>query len=57
VSTFIEAGLRPDGAGAACDRPEPGRSWLRGLGVAGFLFFLVKGLLWLALPLLVAALR
>ncbi len=27
-------------------------SWLKRLGVAGFLFFLVKGLLWLALPAL-----
>lgn len=25
-------------------------SWLRRLGVAGFLFFLIKGLLWLLVP-------
>ncbi len=25
-------------------------SWIRRLGVAGFLFFLIKGLLWLAAP-------
>ncbi|MEZ5331905.1 MAG: hypothetical protein R2991_07580 [Thermoanaerobaculia bacterium] len=25
-------------------------SWLRRLGAAGFLFFLVKGLLWLLIP-------
>ena len=23
--------------------------WLRGLGVAGFLFFLIKGLVWVAI--------
>jgi hypothetical protein len=28
---------------------------LRRLGVAGFVFFLVKGLLWLAIPLLLLA--
>ena len=26
------------------------RRWFRRLGVAGFMFFLVKGLLWLTLP-------
>jgi DMSO reductase anchor subunit len=30
------------------------RSWLQRLGVAGFLFFLIKGLLWLAVPGLLA---
>lgn len=24
--------------------------WIKRLGVAGFLFFLIKGLLWLAIP-------
>lgn len=28
--------------------------WVRRFGVAGFLFFLVKGLLWLIVPVLVA---
>lgn len=28
--------------------------WLGRLGVVGFLFFLVKGLLWLAIPSLIA---
>ena len=32
---------------------KPGRTrlgkWLRGLGIAGFLFFLGKGLLWIAI--------
>ena len=35
--------------------PTPDRKatpWLKRLGVAGFLFFLIKGLLWLALPAL-----
>lgn len=35
--------------------PAPVRwRWLRRFGVAGFLFFLVKGLLWLALPVFMA---
>lgn len=29
-------------------------AWLGRLGVVGFLFFLVKGLLWLAIPALIA---
>lgn len=28
--------------------------WLRRLGVAGFLFFLIKGLLWLIVPAVAA---
>jgi hypothetical protein len=28
--------------------------WLKRLGVAGFLFFLIKGLLWLIVPALIA---
>ena len=32
--------------------PSRGGSWLRRLGVAGFLFFLIKGLLWLIVPAL-----
>jgi hypothetical protein len=37
-------------------RPEDRlRGRLRRLGVAGFVFFLAKGLLWLALPLLLLA--
>ena len=31
-------------------------SWLRRLGVAGFLFFLIKGLLWLIVPTLLVTL-
>lgn len=27
--------------------------WLRRVGVAGFIFFLVKGLLWLMVPVLI----
>ena len=36
------------------DAPAPRNLavWLRRFGVAGFLFFLVKGLLWLSLPAL-----
>ena len=36
--------------------PAGGLVWIRRLGVAGFLFFLVKGLLWLALPALLVSL-
>jgi hypothetical protein len=28
---------------------NPAAKWLKRLGVAGFLFFLIKGLIWLAL--------
>lgn len=31
------------------------RRWCRGLGWAGFLFFLLKGLLWIAGPALLVA--
>ena len=31
---------------------KPAHRWLRRVGVAGFLFFLVKGLLWLLVPAL-----
>lgn len=37
------------------DAPRGG-SWLRRLGVAGFLFFLIKGLLWLIVPALLVTL-
>ncbi|HZH34057.1 MAG TPA: hypothetical protein VEX64_04405 [Pyrinomonadaceae bacterium] len=29
------------------------RRWLKRFGVAGFLFFLIKGLLWLLIPFLI----
>jgi hypothetical protein len=38
------------------NRISKGLGWRR-LGIAGFLFFLLKGLLWLAVPLLLARLR
>jgi hypothetical protein len=47
------------------DAPQPpdahptaprGRAWLKRFGVAGFMFFLIKGLLWLALPTLLVSL-
>lgn len=35
------------------DAPPPkGTNWLKRFGVAGFLFFLIKGLLWLTVPAL-----
>jgi hypothetical protein len=33
----------------------PAGSWRRRLGAASFVFFLVKGLVWLAVPLLALA--
>ena len=32
-------------------------SWIERVGLAGFIFFLVKGLLWLAVPLALAMWR
>jgi hypothetical protein len=34
-------------------RQNPVRRWLKRIGVAGFLFFLIKGLLWLLVPFFV----
>ena len=37
--------------------PSPrGRVWMKRFGVLGFLFFLTKGLMWLALPALLLSL-
>jgi hypothetical protein len=33
---------------------SPVRAWIKRFGVAGFLFFLIKGLLWLIIPALIA---
>lgn len=33
---------------------QPRRGWVKRLGGAGFAFFLIKGLLWLVLPPLIA---
>lgn len=30
------------------------KSWLKQIGIAGFLFFLIKGLMWLLIPYLVS---
>ena len=38
------------------DDPPRAASWLRRLGMAGFLFFLIKGLLWLLVPALLVTL-
>jgi hypothetical protein len=34
--------------------PAQVRTWIKRLGFWGFMFFLVKGLLWLAIPALIA---
>jgi hypothetical protein len=38
----------------AQDKNDPAASWLKRFGVAGFVFFLVKGLLWLIVPAVIA---
>ena len=40
----------------AAGRQRPRQGLLKRLGMAGFAFFLVKGLLWLSLPLLIGKL-
>jgi hypothetical protein len=35
-------------------RKSPAKTWIRRFGAAGFVFFLVKGLLWLIVPAAVA---
>lgn len=37
-----------------CPFPKPTR-WIARLGVAGFMFFLIKGLLWLIVPAVLVA--
>jgi hypothetical protein len=34
--------------------PNRFRKWIKRVGVLGFLFFLIKGLLWLLIPYLIA---
>ena len=48
--TPVESAIAPNNA------PPARRSahWLRRLGLAGFAFFFVKGLLWLIVPMLIA---
>jgi hypothetical protein len=58
VTNDKQAALTPETAhadsGFAMESPRTlkAKSWMRRLGLAGFLFFLVKGLLWLAAPTL-----
>lgn len=40
-----------------CPFPKPIARWVARFGLAGFLFFLIKGLLWLAIPALLVASR
>ncbi len=46
-----------DAAAARPDACPVKNRWLRRLGAAGFLFFLIKGLLWLTIPAGIAAWR
>ena len=52
LSQFAEAAM-PE---PQCPLPPTPRRWLARLGLAGFLFFLIKGLLWLIVPAVVVAL-
>jgi hypothetical protein len=36
------------------EKNDQAKSWLKRFGVAGFVFFLVKGLLWLIVPAVIA---
>ncbi len=38
----------------AISQPKIQPAWLKQLGVGGFMFFLIKGLLWLTVPALLA---
>lgn len=38
----------------APDQNTLAKTWLKRLGLAGFLFFLIKGLLWLIVPAAIA---
>lgn len=40
-----------------CPFPKPVARWIARFGLAGFAFFLVKGLLWLIVPALIVAAR
>jgi hypothetical protein len=46
VKTTTESAEQP--------QPRPLIFWLRRFGVAGFLFYLIKGLLWILISVLVA---
>jgi hypothetical protein len=46
--------LNPDMQDEIEGKRCPARSWVKRFGVAGFVFFLVKGLLWLIVPAVVA---
>jgi hypothetical protein len=36
------------------EKPSNFKTWLKRMGWAGFFFFLIKGLLWLIVPYLIA---
>lgn len=46
--------VEPMAGAAECPAGPCTRAWFKRLGFAGFLFFLAKGLLWLAVPALLA---
>jgi hypothetical protein len=45
----------PDSGAPAAKNPSPAARWAARFGVAGFLFFLIKGLAWLIVPAALAA--
>ena len=57
ASASLQPGQASDDSDVAIAQPESSPRlvcWLKRFGVLGFCFFLVKGLLWLTLPALVA---
>ncbi|MBE7505052.1 MAG: hypothetical protein HS101_02070 [Planctomycetia bacterium] len=59
LAGHAEAGRFAAEKGDSTDSPasparKPAFSWLKKLGFFGFMFFLLKGLLWLAIPAILA---
>ncbi len=49
-----ESQSTPEATPNACPVPRGARTWIKRFGVAGFMFFLIKGLLWLTVPAVLA---
>lgn len=57
AETGVSGGAESAGAGTARWLGCPVPAWARRLGAAAFLFFLIKGLLWLTVPALLVLWR
>lgn len=49
-----ESQKAPQETSPACPVPRGMQKWIKRFGVAGFMFFLIKGLLWLTVPAVLA---